>query len=79
MSGPRLLYNTYVMHINCGITLVVMNNTVCPTRLSSVLEATCLIKRPLSHASMLDVTEMVACPTFMRHARLVFVKFETST
>ena len=67
MSGPQLLYNTYVMHINCGITLVVMNNAVCPTRLSSVLEATCLIEHPLSHASMLDVTEMEACPTFRSH------------
>ena len=52
MSGPQLLYNAYVMHINCGITLVVMNNTMCPTRLSSVFEATCLIARPLLCASM---------------------------
>ena len=36
MSGPQLLYNAYIMHINCGIKLVVMNNTVCLTCLSSV-------------------------------------------
>ena len=46
MSGPQLLYNAYVMHINYGIMLVVMNNVVCPTCLSSVPEATCLIARP---------------------------------
>ena len=43
MSGPQLLYNAYVMHINYGLMLVVMNNTVCPTRWSSVPKATCLI------------------------------------
>ena len=46
MSSPQFLYNAYIMHINCGIMLVVMNNVVCPTRLSVVLEATCLIVRP---------------------------------
>ena len=30
LSGTQLINNVYVMHINCGITLVVMNNTVCP-------------------------------------------------
>ena len=67
MSGPQLLYNAYFMHINYGVTLVVMNNAVCRTCLSSVLEVTCLIERLLSCASMLDVIEMVACPTFMSH------------
>ena len=65
MSGPQLIYNTYVMHINCGIPLVVMNNAVCPTRWSSVPEATCLIAYLILRSSMLKVIEMVTCPTFM--------------
>ena len=52
MSGPQLLYNAYIMHIICDIMLVVMNNAMCPTRLSSMLEATFLIAGPLPHASM---------------------------
>ena len=55
------------MHINCGITLVVMNNVVCSIRLSSVPKATCLITRPLLRVSMPKVTEMVACSTLMSH------------
>ena len=46
MISPQFFYNAYVMHINCGIMLVVMNNVVCPTRLSSVPEVTCLIVCP---------------------------------
>ena len=46
MSGPQLLYNAYFMHIDIGTILVVMNNVVCPTRLSLVSEVTCLIARP---------------------------------
>ena len=49
MSGPQLLYNAYVMHINCGIMLAVMNNVVCPTRLSSVPEVTYFITRPMCY------------------------------
>ena len=47
MSGPQLLYNAYIMHINCGIMLVMMSNAVCLTHLSLVSEATCLIARPI--------------------------------
>ena len=67
MSSPQLLYNAYIMHINSGITFVVMNNAVYPTRLSSVPKATCLIAHPLPRASMPEVTEMVVCTTFMSH------------
>ena len=59
------IYSAYVIHINCGITLVVMNNTVCPTRWSLVLEATCLIARLTPRSPMPEVNEMLACLTFM--------------
>ena len=65
MSGPQLIYNAYVMYINYGITLVVMNNTVCPTHWSSVLEETYLIVHLTPRSSMPEVTEKVACPTSM--------------
>ena len=55
------------MYINCGIMLVVMNSAMCPTRLSLVLKATCLIARLLPRVSMPKVTEMMACLTFMSH------------
>ena len=35
MSHPQLIYNAYVMHINCGIMLIMMNNAMCPPRWSS--------------------------------------------
>ena len=79
MSGPQLLCNAYIMHINYGITLVMMNNAVCPTCLSSVLKATCLIACSIPHASMLETTKMVACPTFMSHYLMSLIKFGTST
>ena len=42
-DGPQLIYDSYVMHINCGMMLIVMNNIVCPPHWSSMPEATCLI------------------------------------
>ena len=41
------------------------NNRVCPTHLSLMLEVTCSIERPISCASMSEVTEMVTCLSFM--------------
>ena len=42
---------TLTLYINCSITIVVVNNGVCPTHLSS----------------MLEVIEMVECPSCMSH------------
>ena len=53
------------MHINYDITLVVMNNAVCPPCWSSVPEVTCLIAYPTPQSLMDEVTDMVACLTFM--------------
>ena len=47
--------------------LVMVTSAMCRTRLSSVLQATCLIARLLPRATMLEVTEMMACLTFMIH------------
>ena len=65
ISGPRLIYYSYVMHVNFGIMLVMMNSAVCPPRLSLVLEEIYFIMRLTSRSSMLEVTKIVACPTFM--------------
>ena len=35
------------LYVNCGITLVMVNNAACPTCLSSVPETTCLIEHVL--------------------------------
>ena len=61
---PNIMLTLY---INCGIMIVVVNNEVCPTRLSPMPKATCSIKRLIPCASMLEVIEMVACLTFMSH------------
>ena len=53
---------TLTLYINCGITLVMVNNEVCPAYLSPMPEATCSIKRPIPCVSMPEVNEMVACP-----------------
>ena len=63
MSGPQL-YITLMLYINCGITLVMVNDVACLTCLSSVLETTCSIERLIPCASMLKVIKMVACLTF---------------
>ena len=55
-----------MLYINCGIMLVV-NNETCPTRLSPVPEATCSIEHSIPCASMPKATEMVACSTFISH------------
>ena len=55
------------MYINCGITLVVMNNVMCPTRLSLVPKATCLIMHTIPYVLILEVIEMVSCLTFTSH------------
>ena len=58
---------TLTLYINCGITFVVVNNGVCPTYLSLMLEATCSIKRPIPYALMSEVIEMVAYLICMSH------------
>ena len=58
---------TLPLYINCGTTLVVVNNGVCPTHLSLMPEATCSIKRPIRCASMPEVIEMVALLSSMSH------------
>ena len=55
------------LYINCGITLVMMNNGVCPNHLSMMPEATCSIERLIPCASMIEVIETVACLICMSH------------
>ena len=65
-----------MLYINYGIMLIVVNNGVCPIHLSLMPKVTCSIDRPISCASMPEVIEMVACPSFTSHMpRRVFVEF----
>ena len=59
-------HNAYVIH-NYGITLVMVNNGVCPTHLSLMLEATCSIERPIPCALILEVIEIVTRLSCMNH------------
>ena len=56
-----------MLHINCDIMLVVVNNTACPICLSLVLETTCSIKHLISCASMPKAIEIIACSAFTGH------------
>ena len=58
---------TLTLYINCGVTLVVENNGVCPTHLSLMPEATYSIERPTPCVLMPEVIEMVTCLSCMSH------------
>ena len=62
-----MVHNVLTLYINCGITPIEVDNNAYPTRLSLMFKATCLIEHPIPCVSMPEVTEMIACPTFMSH------------
>ena len=58
---------TLTLRINYDITFVELDNRACHTRLSLMLEATCLLECPIPFTSMSEVTKVVVCPTFLNH------------
>ena len=53
LNAIMLYINLYkLLSINCGVTVVEVDNNACPSRLSLMFEATYLIERPIPYISM---------------------------